>query len=605
MEKIKVNHIVLKVLGFSLALAPALLIAILLFMYSVNVPFLDDWEISLFLSKFFPQYHLTWKDLLSQTNETRYVFPRLIFMVLTYLNKSIWDVRYQMWVSFGLACIVSLNVYFLIRLTVAKNFPKVIFLWILCNLLIFAPIQYENWFWGVQVIVFMPIVCVTTCLVVIYSRINRKAKLVICLILCTVSTFSYANGMLSWIILLPVLAISKSWKWQDIFRDKLLYLSWIAAFTTNMVVYFYDYKKPPQTPSFIAALLSPYQSIQYLLSFLGDPLGWGTFPFDGNIKTLVNNNVIIGTIISILFIAAWLYLWKQRKDSALIYRMIPWLTIGSYTFISGIITSLGRVGFGLETSIALRYITFSVYLPLAIVNLIAIIYDDAQNRSYLLKTKTVFTQAVILVLLAGFLYFYIITSNFAIPRIYFTKLDRLQAKACLVFINVAPDEKCLKEKVYPHLQGLKLRAKMVNDLGLIDTRLVNHKNIQEIVGNTTDIAKRIGYGWFDKVGKVDKNTFYAGGWAILPERKEPADAVVLTYEKAKGEDIIIALSDARIGRRDVVKVMQTKAYLMSGWHKSFPASKLPKGTLKINAWAFDTETGKAFKIGGTHVIKNP
>ncbi|HEY9300311.1 MAG TPA: hypothetical protein VIQ31_28910, partial [Phormidium sp.] len=435
MEKSKAKHILVKVLGFSFAIAPALLIATLIFKYSVNVPFWDDWEVPLFLSKVFPEFRLTLGDLISQHNESRYAFPRLIFIALAYMNNGNWDQRYQMWASFGLTCLVSINIFLLIKWTIGKNSIKIILLTIICNCLIFAPIQYENWLWGIQLIVFMPITCITTALVVIYSGINKTSKLFLCLLLCTISTYSYANGMLSWIILLPVLAISESWKWKDIFKQKWLYLGWIAVFTTNIVIYFYDYKKPHTLPSYSVGLLSPDKAIQFFLSFLGAPLGRGTIPSDavGSVNNLsdilnkvnnVNNTgIIIGAILSILFIAALFYLWKNRKNSALIYRMVPWLTIGSYTFITGIITSLGRVGFGIGISLSLRYMTFSVYLPLVLVNLLAIIYDDAQNRGYLIKNRKVFAKAGMGVLLAAFLYFYIITSNFAIGRTYLVKLD--------------------------------------------------------------------------------------------------------------------------------------------------------------------------------------
>jgi hypothetical protein len=382
---------------------------------------------------------------------------------------------------------------------------------------------------------------------------------------------------------------------------------------TNMIVYFYDYKKPPGLPSFTDGLLRPFQAMQFFLSFLGAPLGKEKIPSNlvgtvNNISALANNVnytvIIIGALLAILFVATWIYLVNQKKNYALIYRMIPWLTIGSYTFISGIITSFGRVGFGVGTSLGLRYMTFSVYLPLALVNLLAIIYDDAQNRGYLLRNRKVFTQMIIGILLATFLYFYMITSNFAIEHIYLVKLDRLQGKACLAFINVVPEEICLTKKLYPDFPNLKPRVKMVQSLQLIDTKFVSSNNIQDIAVNPIDSSNHIEYGAFDNIDKVDNQTFFAGGWAILPEKKEPADAVVLTYETTKDEEIIFAISDSKGKRPDIVEATNTQQYAMSGWEKTFPASRLPKGLVKINAWAFDTETAKAYKLGGTHVVKN-
>ncbi|XWK90414.1 MAG: hypothetical protein U7127_10300 [Phormidium sp.] len=590
--------------GFILTIIPAFLIAILVYQNSVNIPFMDDWEISLLLDKVYPEFRLTLEKLISQHNESRYLFPRFIFIGLTYFNNWNWDIRHLMWVSLILACLVSLNVFRLIKWTISENLFKVIFLTILCNLLIFSPAQYENWLWGHQLIVFIPIACITTCLVAIYSDLNRKAKLVICLILCTISTYSFANGMLSWVVVFPALAISKNWRSPNIFKEKWLYITWIVTFTANVAVYFYNYQKPPGMPGISYGLLHPNEALLYLLSFLGAPLAWGTVKYDGNVAVLVRNNISIGTVLIILLLGAFIYFIKQLKDPTVIYRMTGWLTIGFYCVTSGLITSLGRSGFGLDTSIAFRYMTFSVYLPLALINLVAIVYDDAKTKGFLVTKSKRIAQAGILILLAGFLYFYIITAELTIPRMYTTRLDRLQAKACYIFLNVTPEEKCIKEKVYPDFEGLKKRAKLVDFLEIIDAKFIDSKRIQDINGIDKATNQAWGYGWFEQLNKVEKNNYSAGGWAILPEKKEPADAVILTYEKSQGEDIIFAVFDNRVERPDVAKAVKTRAYLMSGWHKTFPASRLPKGLVKINAWAFDTEKAKAYKVGGTHLVKN-
>ena len=612
MENIQKNNIVLKFLGFVLAIAPALLIATLIFKNSVNVPFWDDWEVSFFMVKVSPEFRLTLEDLISQHNESRYVFPRLIFTALTYINNGNWDLRSQMWVSFGVLCLVSLNIFGLINLTNKKSLPRLIFLTIISNCLIFAPIQYENIFWGIQLIVFMPIACITTALVVIYSDINKNIKLFICLLLCTISTYSYANGILIWIILFPAFAISESPRWQDFFKQKWLCFPWIAIFISNIVVYFYNYQKPAFAfTSYNLGFVKLNEIIQFFLSLLGSSLGRGKIPSDviGSVNKMpeVVNNVhyviIIGAILAILFIAVYLYLWKERKNFALIYRMVPWLTIGSYVVISAIIISWGRVGFGLETALAFRYMTFSIYLPLALVNSIAIIYDDAENK-YLLEKRKILAKIGIGSLLLVFLYFYLITSNFAIGRISQTKLDRLQGKACLSFINVVTEEICLTQKLYPDLPNLKPRVQLLRDFRLIDTKFVNSNLIQEIAENPIDSYNPIKYGAFDQISKVDNQSYFASGWAILPQKRKPADAVVLTYAELKGKDIIFAISDTRVKRPDVVKGTKNQAYSMSGWQKTFPASRLPKGLLKINAWAFDTDRAKAYQIGGTHVLEN-
>ena len=151
------------------------------------------------------QNSLSWEDLIVQHNESRKLFPRLIFLGLAYLTN--WDVRYEMLATFLLACLVYVNIYRLNRLTVKFNIFPTLLIAFLANILIFSAIQYNNWFWGIQLVVFMPIACITTAISVVYSRLKIRYKFLICMMLSIISTFSYSNGMIAWVIILPVLTL--------------------------------------------------------------------------------------------------------------------------------------------------------------------------------------------------------------------------------------------------------------------------------------------------------------------------------------------------------------------------------------------------------------
>ncbi|MEM1172355.1 MAG: hypothetical protein AAGJ08_25575, partial [Cyanobacteria bacterium P01_H01_bin.35] len=133
---------------------------ILIITYSVNIPYWDQWNLMPQLFIKISQNSLSWQDLIAQHNESRKLFPRLIFLGLAYLTN--WDVRYEMLAIFFSACLVSLNIYRLNRLTVKFNIFPSLLIAFLANILIFSAIQYDNWFWGIQLVVFMPIVCITT-----------------------------------------------------------------------------------------------------------------------------------------------------------------------------------------------------------------------------------------------------------------------------------------------------------------------------------------------------------------------------------------------------------------------------------------------------------
>ena len=182
------------------------------------------------------------------------------------------------------------------------------------------------------------------------------------------------------------------------------------------------------------------------------------------------------------------------------------------------------------------------------------------------------------------------------------RIDYLQRKACLVFINILP-ETCLTKKVFPDLTDLKNTANNLNKLGFLNPGLVKTNRIQDIEGKSN--LSSANYGYFDRVTKLSSGVYVASGWAILPERRESADSVILTYKKIGGEHIMFELINTFDDKRnDVAKTFKKQSYSNSGWKKTFDSSKLPSGSLQIDAWAFNSLTGKAFHLRDTHAIQN-
>lgn len=573
-----------KLSSFCLAILPACFLALLISIYSVNVPYGDHWGIAPLFEKLH-NYSFSFSDLLVQHNESRLLFPKFVFIFLAYLTH--WNVKYEVAFTFFIACIISLNIYYLSKLTINGSIVKRLSVAAIANLLIFAPIQWENWLWGMQMIVFIPIACVTTCVLVAYSRLAAKSKFLISICLATISTFSYANGILCWIVVFPVLILKSR---KELFKNRWLVFSWISCFILNIVAYFNDYKKPSYHPSFLEALAHPQKAIYYFLSFIGAPLAFGS-----GIAAPV-----IGFVLILLFSSACIYLLRFSKDSALLHRMAGWLTIGLYTLSSATITTLGRVGFGVEQSLSSRYTTFSVYLAVSLVYIITIIADDI-NKKYLLKTKKLATQ-FIYSLTAVTLVLHLLTSASGIQLMSNTRVERLRGKSCLLFINFVQEE-CLSKNVFPDVNYLKSTANAIDSLGFLKPSLVKNSRIQDIEGDQNFSSEN--YGSLGTLTQISIDMYSVSGWAVLPEREEPADAVILTYEKVDGESTIFTVVDTRtnIKSNDVAKALKSNPYSSNlRWQKDFSSIKFPKGAIKINAWAFDSNIGKAFKLNGTYVI---
>ncbi len=570
---------------------PAVVMGILIITYSVNIPYWDQWNLMPQLFIKISQNSLSWQDLIAQHNESRKLFPRLIFLGLGYLTN--WDVRYEMLAIFLLACLVSVNIYRLNRLTVKFNIFSTLLIAFLANILIFSAIQYDNWFWGIQLVVFMPIVCITTAISVIYSRLNIRYKFLICTMLCIISTFSYSNGMIAWVIILPVLTLVLAKSKSDLLKQKWLFLSWIAVFITNIIIYFYDYRKPEVSPSIIPAFQNPEQTLQFFLVFLGSPLGSGY-----QISPLIYSTFIGGLEIGI-FLCLCLYLIKHIQDNSLLERMIGWIMISFYSIVSALITSVGRVDFGVESALSSKYTTFSIYLIVAIIHLFPIVFNHIYSQRDLPKKQVLLHKITIIIAILGLLVLSVQSFTYSVTEIQARYKLRMAGKTCLSFINLIENKSCVEENVLSSYNDVKYLANQLNNLRMLKPSLVLSQNIEAIAAKK---EKDKSYGSLDAIIPLN-NWYFVNGWAFLPERNEPADAIILTYQN-KADDWMIfdILMSAQTPRESLVQLFNNPAYLNAGWEQTIAGKLLPKGKWKISAWVFDAKVGKAYKLDRNHLI---
>ncbi len=591
-QKIRNNNFpILQTIGLCFVILPAVVMGILILTYSVNLPYWDQWNLMPQLFIKISQNSLSWQDLIAQHNESRKLFPRLIFLGLAYLTN--WDVRYEMLAIFLLACLVSLNIYRLNILTVNANLLTTLLIAFLANILIFSPIQYDNWFWGIQLVVFMPIACITSAISVVYSPLNIRYKFLICTLCCIISTFSYSNGMIAWVIILPVLALVSAKSMSDLVKQKWLLLSWIAVFITNIIIYFYDYRKPELAPSIIPAFQNPKQTLQFFLAFIGSPLGSGY-----QISPLICSTFIGGLEIGI-FLCLCIYLIKHIQDNSVLERMICWVMIGFYSIVSALITSVGRVGFGVESALSSKYTTFSIYLIVAIMHLLPIVFNHIYSQKYLQKFQVLLYNSTVIIAIVGLFFLHFQSFTYSVKEIPARYQLRMTGKTCLSFINLMENKYCVGENVLNNYSDIKYLANQLNDLGMLKPGLVISQNIEGIAAKK---QKDTMYGSLDGI-RLLNNWYFVNGWAFLPQRNEPADAIILTYKNQADDWIIFdILMSAQTPRETLVKIFNNPAYLNAGWEETIAGKLLPKGKWKISAWAFDAKLGKAYKLDRNHLI---
>jgi hypothetical protein len=557
---------------------PALTILVLITIYSVNVPFWDEWdEVPRLLEKMHAGT-LGLTDFFAQHNEHRIVFPRLIMFGLALLTH--WNIKAELVTSWLLACGCAYNLWRLSQLTGFRGSNASFWLLLAANILLFTPLQGDNWLWGFQIGFFLPLTAFTSLLWIIPSSRTSVAFLA-AIALSTIVAFSIGSGFITWLLaLLLLLFPNGKLAWQARKRWLVLFL---LVFLSSQILYLWGYHKPAQHPNTLMAIHHPGKFIEYILMYFGSPFAEGTK------FRAVNVAMIPGAILLILFCACITYLFSRRNDYSFVKRTLPWATLCLFALGNSIITAIGRMGFGTDQALASRYITFSVMMPIGLLFLTRLVFvhwrEKSASKHYVKEVSgdVVFASATLLALL-------LTLSSFASLKLWAqSRHDRICGKALVQLVNVVQDSNAFTRYVHPAAAYTEV-CKEMDRLGYLHPPLLKTRFIREIAKAPTSQAATSGYF---QISQSSASRFTVSGWSGLPERKEAAVATLLTYDDDHGEANIFAITFENVPR---------PTYPGSGWSSTIDTNGLPPGRRTIRAWAFNPETCRAYQLAGTKAI---
>jgi hypothetical protein len=516
----------------------------------VDVPFWDQWSV-LGLAEAFHLHVLTFGQLFAQYNEHRLFFPRVLLLAIDSLAHG--NVKWDLLALYFLAAVVLVNVYRLARWTLAGGAARLAVTATLASLLIFSPIQYQNWLWGMQVDMLLPMTCLSTALVIVYFRRGGPwLRLLIAAALATAAGYSYLNGMTCWVLLIP--AVVQQFTGKPVQLRAIA--AWIALAAINLFAYFYHYRFLSTAPQLPGLLAHPELLIISFLSFVGAPLAFG------------NERAAhyVGAATILLAGIVFLRLVEVRKEPAMLRRSAPWLTLGGYGLATTLIVTLGRATSSTLRLMESRYTSFSIYLFVCLIFLWPIVFEGAHLRPWVGR----FLVSTVVLL-------HIFTARYAIAQMKESRTDRLESKACLAFFNLINDP-CQTQRLDWEVDLLRQRVQSLERLGYFHPPLVQSPDLRRIAASSEPSGQT---GTFKSLTNAGIGFYRASGWAALPQRAEPADAVVLTYADATGVPVAFALAD----------------WMGPGgaWEKWF---KLPPAADSIQAWAFDSLTSRAYLLSG-------
>jgi hypothetical protein len=454
-----------------------------------------------------------------------------------------------------------------------------LFLWIITNALLFSTVQSQNWTWGFQVVICMPMLFISAGMLVAYSRLNVTLKFAMAIVLATAATFSFAIGQIAWIILLGPLIVGSRGQTR---RFAANIAAWGIACAANLWVYYRGYYKPSWHPSLLFSLEHPIAAMEYFTGYLGAALAQGY------------HNVWLSEFFGVILLGclagACVYLWKIRRQPGIVESATVWLMLCAYSLASACTATAGRVGFGVEQSQDSRYTGFSIYLVIGLVYLSAMIVRDVYRLGDFLWARVCAALGLGLMLIP-----HVSTEIGGYRQMWADRRAFLTAKACVQLMNIAyePDWLC-----YPRPATVILQVGFLEQMGYLSPGLVKSRDLAKIAGSGGDDE----FGHFDAMNPVNENYWNAMGWGIIPYRHDPAEVVLLAGEDGSGSAMAFAHALLAGGggyqRQDVARAMHNKNYKLCGWHVAFKSTDVPLGTRIISAWVYDPETGRAYRLGG-------
>ncbi|MFL6519799.1 MAG: hypothetical protein ACJ8NS_06225 [Chthoniobacterales bacterium] len=560
-------------------------IVFLILRYAVAIPMQDDWEMVALVTKAHTG-GLTFADLIEQQQEARPVFPKLIFIALSF--GKYWDSRSEMVLSVLICCLTAFGIYRLLGRS-GLSPPARMIAFLLAAVLIFSPSQHEIWLLASGFPSFLPALCIVWGILVATGSRPIATKFWVCLILTIGASFSLANGLLAWGLTFPFfLAVEPErprWRWLGY---------WLLATAACAACYFWRFHPQPDLPSF-APGKTFIEYWQYVAGFVGSGLGRA-----GNQRPQ-SFSIEIGTVLLLVYSCAIIHLIFRWRDRVWLTRVLPWIGLGAYSIGSGCLAAMGRIAWGVAQALESRYVAFSIYLAIAVIALGAIYWTEIRKRT-LGRGPGLVRFACAAFLTATFFTFELLC---AVDSVAFFRVRSAGARisqSAVLFSPVLDTSETIKGFNYPRPEWVRENAEALDRLHLLRTRLIGTRELAKL--RHTDVDDRVAAGWFDGLttGNDDRRT--AVGWAAFPARNRPADAVVLAFANEQGDWIAFAHSDAVLERPDVARVLGSGEQLWSGWRVIFRGDALPKGA-EISAWAVDAKEAKLYRLKTKAPILNP
>jgi hypothetical protein len=418
-------------LAWILVATPVVFQLVYLILFSVNVPYWDQWPFVLNLYWYLnngPWLQGIWHP----HNEHRLFFPKLTFLLLAQITN--WDVRAEMYFSFALVCsllVVWMIIYRSIRTQSLWGFIPVS--WLLYNLA-----QWENILWGWQIQVYLHLWAAILALLSLVGKSYWWTALAI--LFGVIASYSYGNGLLVWPVGLFLLLLLSAG------RQKLLL--WVVATFITSSIYFVNLSRHTSSSFVAEAMIDPVTTLTFLLAVIGAPLA-GTY---------LSLAVALG--VWLLFIAGVLLYSDlgahlRRRENVSSVKAILYALL-AFSLLSATLITLGRVGFGhMEWSLGSRYVTIT---SVGIVSTYLLLLHHARTA----PPGHAFLWLILLRIFSGMLIIGLALGTWSgLKAGYLTYKSRVASQYALQTHNLQPD--MALAKIYPVTEAIRQQTSFLTE----------------------------------------------------------------------------------------------------------------------------------------------
>jgi hypothetical protein len=542
------------------------------------LPFWDEWHTPGSQFESWCRGTLTISELFSQHNESRKFFPRLLYFALASVGG--WDVRKEVTVFFLEVCFLAALLWQLLRRTPGSTTLSALITWTVMMFLCFSSVQFENFLYGIQLEPVFPGVAVVAMASVNLSRLSFRSKTLANLSLAFLATYTFANGMLLWVLGLPLTEQSDSTS-----RRKRLLWCTIYVFSAALAIacYFIGYKKPSYHPDF-ASIRNALDLAHYLILWIGAY-------FASDYVNPFIFGIVAGAFFVVMMGSAIIAVVRDPQDGRTFY---PWLLIGAYPLLTGIITAFGRLGFGVQQALGNRYAVLSLFFYLAFVGSIFALYST-RIRTLGQSGRVFFlTNAAWIIAVAMICWIACYQTNSRLSRI--NRYHRVTLTRALEWIDAIPDNPDLA-LIFPYVDVLKDRAHILTQHRILRLPLIKEPLSSQVQQSppATDGSN----GQIETCGFDDSHSLFITGWAWLPAKNQRANCVVIGCRDTSGKFKPMTVLETGVRRQD----LRDRFHIAEIYHAGFsravnPANLLP-GAVRVEGWAIDLKNQRALPLAST------